>query len=92
MNINFFKGFLTGLFTPVAGFWMYCKLVLKTDVDVAYKQLLAGNLLTQVIAISVLANILPLFVYNRRGENDQLKGVVVASVLYAVVISVLYFL
>ncbi len=92
MNTNFLKGFLTGLLTPVAGFWIYCKLVLKTDADVAFKQLIADNLLTQVIAISVLTNILPLFVYNRRGENDKLKGVVVVSVLYAVAISVLYFI
>ncbi len=91
MKTNFIKGIFVGLLIPVAGFWFYCKLVLKSEVDVAYKELLAGNLLTQVIAIAVLSNILPLFVYNKRGETEKLRGVVAASILYAFVISVLFF-
>ena len=92
MNTNFLKGFLIGLLTPVAGFWFYTKIALKSEADVAYHQLVSDNLLTQVIAIAVLFNLLPLFVFNNRSENEQLKGVVAASILYAFVISVLYFL
>ena len=92
MNSKFVKGLLIGLVTPVIGFWFYSKLVLKTEADAAYQQLSADNLLTQVIAIAVLTNILPLFVFNQRGENDSLRGIVGASILYAFVISVLYFL
>ena len=91
MNSNFLKGLLIGLITPLIGFWFYCTIVLKSEVDVAYKQLLSDNLLTQVIALAVLTNILPLFVFNQRGENERLKGVVGASILYAFVISILYF-
>ena len=91
MNTNFIKGFLIGLITPVAGFWFYVKVALKSEVDVAFNQLISDNLLTQVVAIAVLFNLLPLFVFNNRSENEQLKGVVGASILYAFTISVLYF-
>ena len=91
MKTNFLKGLLIGLITPLIGFWFYCKLVLKSEVDTAYNQLLADNLLTQVIAIAILTNIIPLFVFNQRGENESLRGVVGASILYAFVISILYF-
>ncbi len=92
MNTNFIKGFLIGLITPVAGFWIYSKMALKTEADIAFKQLISDHLLTQVIAIAVLFNLLPLFVFNNRNENEPLKGVVAASILYAFVVSVLYFL
>ena len=92
MNSNFIKGLLIGLVVPVIAFYFYTTLVLKTDFEVGIKQLLQDNLMTQVIAINVLANIFPLFVFNNRGENQALKGVVSATLLYAVSISVLYFL
>ncbi len=91
MNTDFLKGFLIGLIVPVVAFYFYTTLVLKAEIGAGFKQLMQDNLLTQVIAINVLGNIIPLFVFNNRGENQALKGVVGASLLYALTISVLYF-
>jgi hypothetical protein len=91
MKENIFKGFATGMIIPVIAFYFYVNLVLHTDIEPGFIQLQKDDLLSQVIAISVLANILPLFVYNKRNENEKFKGVAMASVLYAVFVSVLYF-
>ncbi len=91
MKDNFIKGFLIGLFLPVIAFYFYTTLVLKAEISAGLKQLAQDNLLTQVIAINVIVNMLPLFVFNQRGETQALKGVVGASLLYALTISILYF-
>ena len=92
MNANFIKGLLIGLVVPVVAFYFYTTLVLESDFETGIKQLLHDNLMSQVISLNVLANIVPMFVFNNRGENQALKGVVGASLLYAVAVSVLYFL
>jgi len=92
MKENFFKGFVIGIIVPVIGFYFYVNLVLHSDIKPGFYQLRRDNLLTQVISISILANLLPLFVYNNRGEEQKLKGVIGASILYALIISIMYFL
>ena len=92
MNLNYWKGLVIGLAVPVIALYFYTTLVLKSDFTVGIHQLVHDHLLTQVIAINILANIFPLFVYNRRGENARMKGVVSASIFYAFIISVLYFI
>jgi len=92
MNQNFFKGLAMGIIVPVIAFYFFVTLVLHVDLKPGFYQLQRDNLLSQVVAISVLANALPLFVYNKRGEEQKLKGVVGASILYALGVSVMYFL
>ena len=92
MKENFLKGLAIGIIVPVIAFYFFVTLVLHTDIKPGFYQLQRDNLLSQVMAISVLANALPLFVYNKRKEDDKLKGVVGASILYAVVVSVMYFI
>ncbi len=92
MKQNFLKGLAMGLIVPVIAFYFFVTLVLHTDIKPGFYQLQRDNLLSQVIAISVLANILPLFVYNKRGEEQKLKGVIGASILYALWVSVMYFM
>ena len=92
MKENIFKGFVMGMIVPVIGFYFYVTLALHTDIQPGFVQLQKDGLLSQVIAISVLANILPLFVYNKRNETYKFKGVAMASVLYAVIVSIMYFI
>jgi len=92
MKENFLKGFSMGILVPMVAFYFFVTLVLHTDLKPGFEQLQRDNLLSQVMAISVLANALPIFVYNKRKEDEKLKGVVGASILYAVIVSVMYFL
>jgi len=92
MDKQLLKGLLTGLLFPVIATYFYITVVLKTDISPALKQLSAQNLITQVLSLNVLSNIVPLFVYNNRREDHAVKGVVMASILYALIISIMYFL
>jgi len=92
MKENFFKGFAIGIVVPIIAFYFYVTLVLKIDLKPGIDQLLQTDLFSPVFSISILANVLPLFVYNNRQENEKVRGVVAASIIYAFIISVMYFL
>ena len=92
MNENFLKGLSIGIVVPVIAFYFFVTLALHTDLKPGFYQLQRDNLLSQVIALSVLANVLPLFVYHQRNEDEKLKGVIAASILYALLVSVMYFI
>ena len=91
-NTAFIQGLLIGLIAPIIGFYFFVTLVLKSELVPAYHQLVKDNLLTQVISISLLLNLLVVFVYFRRKEDRKIQGVVGAVMIYAVTISVMYFM
>ena len=91
-NIDFLQGLFIGLITPVIGFYFFVNLVLKTDIEPAYHQLIKDNLLTQVVSISLLLNLLVVFVFFKRHEDRKVQGVIGAVILYALYLSVQYFL
>ncbi len=88
---HFLKGFFIGLITPVISFYFYTHLVLKSEIEEGLTKMIHSHLLTQVIALNVLANILPIYVFNKRADDEALKDVLSASVLYALILSILYF-
>ncbi len=78
-----FQGFLVGLVAPVISFYFYVTLALKTEFVEAYHQLVKDDLFTQVLTISVLVNMLVFFVFYRRKEDYKARGVIGASIFYA---------
>ncbi len=92
MTSNFLKGFAIGMIVPVIGLYFYVTLVLQSGFETGLKQLWHENLFSQVLALSILTNLLPLFVYNSRKENQKLNGVTGASLLYALTVSIMYFI
>jgi len=85
-TFDFFTGLLLGLVTPVIAFYFFVNLYLKSEMQSGIKQLIRDNLLTQVVTISVLANLLGIFVFYNRNEVMKMKGVIGAILLYALAI------
>ncbi len=81
-------GFLTGLLAPLIGFYFYTHLVLKVpDMLHAYHRLIIAGVFTQTVALSMIANLLVLFVYNKRNETMKIRGLIGASVFLALLLS-----
>ncbi len=81
---HFFIGLFTGLIAPLIFFYFYTQLVLKSDIAPAIEKLIQKNLVTQIVALSVVVgNLFAYFVYNRRNEFDKIKGIIGATLLYA---------
>ncbi len=79
-------GLLIGLVMPLLGF-VVVYLVMARDMSLAaYLQRLATSTraLGSVISLSVLANLIPFLLFSRRRLDQALKGVVIATMLYAV--------
>jgi len=91
-NTAFIQGLLIGLIAPVIGFYFFVTLVLKSELVPGYHQLIKDNLLTQVISISLLLDLIVVFVYSKRKEDRKIQGVVGAVLIYAVTLSVMYFM
>jgi hypothetical protein len=91
-NKDFFQGLFIGLIAPLIGFYFFVNLVLKTDIEPAYHQLIKDDLFTQVVSISLLLNLLVVFVFFKRQEDRKIQGVIGAVILYALYLSVQYFL
>ncbi len=84
---HFFIGLFTGLIAPLIFFYFYTQLVLKSDIAPAIERLIDKNLVTQITTLSVVvANVLVYFVFNRRGEFDKIKGMIGATLIYALAI------
>lgn len=90
MNENFFKGFGLGLIIPIIGLYIYLTYVLKIEFIHGIKQLWHEKLFSQVMSLSILTNLLPLFVFNMRKENKKMRGVISASILYALITTFIY--
>lgn len=91
-NTAFIQGLLIGLIAPVVGFYFFVTLVLESELVPGYHQLIKDNLLTQVISISLLLDLIVVFVYSKRKEDRKIQGVVGAVLIYAVTLSVMYFM
>ena len=85
-NTHFIIGLLVGLVAPVIAFYFFVNFYLKVDFEYGVKQLLRDKLITQVVTISVLADLLVTFVYYNRKEDMKMKGAIGAILLYALAI------
>ena len=83
---DFLTGLLLGLVAPVIAFYFFVNLYLESEMQAGIKQLIKDNLLTQVATISVLADLLVVFVFYNRKELMKMKGAIGAILLYALAI------
>ena len=79
-------GLFIGLFTPLLGF-IIVFFILGRGMDFSsfVEMLLARpSEAAKVISLSTLANIAPFLYFNRRRLDQTVKGIVIATILYAV--------
>ncbi len=83
-----FVGFLIGLLTNLAGIFFYILLFSKMGLEETLKQSLQNDYLGKIIALGAILNFFPFFVFLKKNEIYKARGVLLATVLMAVVIAI----
>ncbi|MBK8497880.1 MAG: hypothetical protein IPL52_03460 [Flavobacteriales bacterium] len=92
-------GFITGVLAPVMGFFLY-GVIYVTDIrpylelKEFVQDIFLGTRLYQspILSLALIANLPLFFFYDHRDMHKAMRGVIMASFLYGIVIVVLWFL
>ena len=93
MNRESLKGIIVGAIAPVAAFVVYVAFFTDNpDPVFIYKKLISLGKLTHVISLSVLINLLIFFMNIKTHRDQQARGILFATMLYAIVVLIIKFL
>ncbi len=85
-------GFLTGIFANSAGIFLYITFFSEMDVVSTIKDAVKNDYIGKVIALGAALNFLPFFVFLKKDQIYQARGVLLATLLTAITIAVIKFL
>lgn len=85
---NVFIGFITGLSANVAGIILYILLFSDRGLDATIRDAMVNDYLGKVIALGAALNFLPFFVFLKKNLIYHARGVLLATVLTAVIIAI----
>lgn len=86
-----FIGFLIGLAANLAGMYLYIFFFSKGSLEATLKIAWEQEFLGSLIALGALLNFLPFFVFLKKKQVYRVRGVLMATLLAAIIILVLKF-
>ena len=92
MNREILKGTIVGIIAPIAAYVVYVAFFTENADPLAlYKVLVLIGKLPHVLSLSVLINLLIFFMNLKTNREEQARGILFATILYAVFIIILKF-
>ncbi|NEV92644.1 hypothetical protein G3567_00600 [Psychroflexus sp. YR1-1] len=85
-------GFLIGIAANLAGMFLYISLVMQKEFELVLEKASEEGVLGSIIALGAILNFLPFFVFIRKKQDYRARGVLIATILSAVVILITKFL
>tara|TARA_R100000935_G_C2779836_1_gene141213 strand:+ start:85 stop:366 length:282 start_codon:yes stop_codon:yes gene_type:complete len=85
-------GFVIGLISNAAGIFFYILLFSKMDLEATIKHSIENDYLGKIIALGAILNFFPFFVFLKKNQIYKARGVLLATVLMAIVIAVTKFI
>lgn len=85
-------GFLVGLLSNLAGIAIYILLFSKMGLQDTIEHSLQNDYLGKIIALGAILNFLPFFGFIKQNQIYKARGVLLATVLMAVVIAITKFI
>lgn len=85
---NIFIGFLVGISANIAGTLLYISLFSEYNIDETLQDALRNDYLGKIIALGAVFNFLPFFVFLKKKQTYHARGVLMATMLAAVVMAV----
>lgn len=82
-------GFLTGIFANSAGIFLYISIFSELDVPSTIKDAIKNDYLGKVIVLGAALNFLPFFVFLKKDQVYQARGVLLATIVCAIIIAVI---
>ena len=84
-------GFLISLFATACGVFLYLQYFSKHGFDETVEMIKEGNLYAQVLSLAALPNLFVFFIFIKKKQDYRARGVLIASILIALVTFVLKF-
>lgn len=85
---NLAIGFLTGLAANLIGIILYILLFADTGFSATIRDAINNNYLGKIIALGAALNFLPFFIFLKKNLMYHARGVLLATVLTAVVVAI----
>lgn len=85
---NILIGFLTGLSANVAGIILYILIFSSKGLEETFQDALDNNYIGKIIALGAALNFLPFFIFLKKNLIYHARGVLLATVITAVVIAI----
>ncbi len=85
-------GFLIGLLANAAGIFFYILLFSKMELEATLQHAHQNDYLGKIISLGAILNFLPFFIFIKKNQIYKARGVLLATVLMAVVIAVTKFI
>jgi len=84
-----FAGFFTGILSNLLGMLLYILLFSELNIRESLREAVRGDFLGTLIAAGAVLNFLPFFLFLRREKVYRARGVLMASLLAALVMAFL---
>lgn len=91
MNKNIITGFIVGILANIFGIIIYILLFSKNSIEVTLEDAIQKGYLGSLIALGGILNLVAFFGFIRIKNDDKAKGVLLATILLALVILFLEF-
>ena len=85
-------GFLVSLVATSAGVFLYLQYFSKYGLDQTWEMIKEGNLYASVLSLAALPNLFVFFVFIKKKQDYRARGVLMASILTALITFVLKFI
>lgn len=92
IKMNIITGFLVGLSANALGIFLYIALFSQMDIDRTLQDARANDYLGKIIALGAILNFLPFFLFLRKNMIYHARGVILATIVMAIVIAITQFL
>lgn len=83
-----FIGFLVGIISNAAGIVFYILLFSKMDLEATVKNAIQNDYVGKIIALGAILNFFPFYVFLKKNQIYHARGVLLATVLMAVIIAI----
>ena len=84
-------GFLVSVFATFSGAFLYLEFLSKNGFDQTWKMIQEGSLYAPLLAMAALPNLFIFFIFIKKQQDYRARGVLMASILTALITFVLKF-
>ena len=85
-------GFLVAVFATACGFFLYIELFSEVDFNETLKVLKEGKLYGKVLSLAAIPNLFVFFIFLKKKQDHRAKGVLIATIMTALIMLILKFI
>ena len=88
---DIFIGILVSLFATAAGFFLYIEFFSEFSFNETLQMIEDGGLYGKVLSIAAIPNLFVFFIYIKKKQDNRAKGVLMTTILIALITLILKF-